>query len=1308
MTSQVILEAPNGNNLRVRALLDTGASISLVTKRVAQQLQLKQDSLKLSIVGAQGAHTGNATSSTTFTIKAARSVSPALSLTAAVVPKVTCDLPLQGAEGVRNLPHIRGLSLADPQFDQPGRVDLLIGCNLLQDVLLTETRQGDSKQPIARKTIFGWVVMGRYSANDEISNSEANDEISNSEANVCNVIANSTSDELLRRFWETEEIITSSIYTTEEEEVMKHYNSNTVLLPAGRYQVMLPKKPDAPALGDSRLRAIRRYFANEKNLQAKGKLQPFNEVVQEYLDLGHAEAVPSNDVNNPVQSTFYLPMHAVYKDSSSTTKLRVVFDASAKSSSGVSLNDILLVGPTLYPPLTDILIRFRSYKVAISADISKMYRAVELNPADRDLHRFVWRPDPSSELKDYRMTRITFGVSASAFAAIKSLQQTAHDHTQAYPIASSHVYKSFYVDDCLAGADTEQEALQLYHQLRNLLLEGGFNLRKWRSSSTEILESIPQELLDPSHTKSLTDESPIESPKALGIHWNSNDDCLYVSVGVTNTIEHYTKRQVISDIARLFDILGLFSPTTILMKILLQKLWELKLDWDEEIPVNIQQQHSLWRSQLSLLKDVPINRCYYLMDSKVLQTELHGFCDASENAYAAVVYIRAIYADRNPTLTLVAAKTKVAPLKRQSIPRLELSGAQLLAKLLLNVSNTLQIGIAHCFAWTDSTIVLHWLDGSPRRFKTFVGNRISYILDRLPSNVWRHVPTNSNPADCASRGLLPKDLLEHKLWWNGPKWLLTEPPQLPVQPLASLHTSTLELKASCNIIAGSTELLENKYSSFTKLTRITAWIRRFKANVQAKRIGRALNLSKTLSIDELKSSEIFLLVRSQERSFSNDLHQFHSGDQLKSTSSLLPLSPMLGSDGLLMVGGRLKHSALPYSQKHPIILHGKDILTRMIVSSQHITLLHAGPTLMLSVLSSRFHIIGARRLVRTVYRGCVTCKKVTAKTESQFMGQLPVHRVTPSPPFAKTGVDFAGPLIIKKGHTRKPVYIKSYICLFVCLATKAVHLELVSDLTTEAFLASFKRFVSRRGLPTDVFSDNGTNFVGASNELKELYSFLSKDQSQSRISSSLSDLQVAWHFSPERAPHFGGLWEAAVKSTKFHLKRVVGAQRLTFEELTTILSQIEACLNSRPLTSLANDSEGVDVLTPGHFLIGRPLHSLPSRDYSNSKLTTLKRWSLCQSLAQHWWKRWSNEYLQQLQRKQKWRNSSRDFQPDDIVLVKEDSIATTCWPLAKIVDTYPGKDGKTRVVSVKTKNGIYKRPIVKLVLLIPKETSKNT
>ena len=206
------------------------------------------------------------------------------------------------------------------------------------------------------------------------------------------------------------------------------------------------------------------------------------------------------------------------------------------------------------------------------------------------------------------------------------------------------------------------------------------------------------------------------------------------------------------------------------------------------------------------------------------------------------------------------------------------------------------------------------------------------------------------------------------------------------------------------------------------------------------------------------------------------------------------------------------------------------------------------------------------------------------------MGQLPPARVNPSPPFSVTGINYAGPFTLKRGHTRKPVLVKAYIALFVCFATKAVHLEIVSDLTTEAFLAALRRFVSRRGLPTEIHSDNGTNYVGARNDLADIYQFLSSDTTSSSIHSYLLTNRISWHCIPERAPHFGGLWEAAVKSTKFHLRRVIGLQRLDFEEFSTITTQVESCLNSRPIcTTTSHCPDGIMMLTPGLLLVGHAL-----------------------------------------------------------------------------------------------------------------------
>ena len=320
-----------------------------------------------------------------------------------------------------------------------------------------------------------------------------------------------------------------------------------------------------------------------------------------------------------------------------------------------------------------------------------------------------------------------------------------------------------------------------------------------------------------------------------------------------------------------------------------------------------------------------------------------------------------------------------------------------------------------------------------------------------------------------------------------------------------------------------------------------------------------------------------------------------------------------------------------------------------------------------------------------------------------MLGQLPIERLTPDLVFDKVGVDYAGPFYVKYGHVRKPTVVKTYASVFVSLSVKAVHLELMLELTTEAFLACLRRFISRRGKPTLIWSDHGTNFVGAAREIKELIAFLKTQRSQDAISEFCSTQNIQWKFIPEHAPHFGGLWEAAVKSMKTHLRRVIGSVKLTFEEFTTVLAQVESCLNSRPLISLPLDDDGIGALTPGHFLIGRPLEALPDPSFSYHSLALLRRWHLCQALVRHFWQRWSSEYITSLKRYTKWHHPSRNICVGDIVILQEDNLIPSKWPLARVIKVHAGKDDFVRVVTVKTNSGTYKRPISKIALLLPSQ-----
>ena len=403
--------------------------------------------------------------------------------------------------------------------------------------------------------------------------------------------------EQLAMFWKTEESEAStSSLSSVEEQVQAHYSATTTYsVSPCSYQVTLPRRNDVRPLGESRSQALCRYIANERAILRRNIYKPFQDVVLSYLHLDHAEVVPSSELT--AKETYYLPMHSVIKQSSTSTKLRVVFDGSAATTSGPSLNQSLHVGPSLHPTLATILMKFRTYPVAVTADIAKMYRQVALAPQDKDLHRFIWRATPEQPVQDYQMTRVTFGISASPYLAVRTLQQTAADHGAEHPIASSHILKSFYVEDLLAGANTVEEAVELFHSLRAVLKQGGFNLCKWRSSSLSVLQCIPEDLQEKLPVQEVTNSS---HPKALGLEWNSHLDVMSPSIYLANT-PNITKCGIVSDVSKTFDVLGWISPSVLSMKMLYQKLWHLGIDWDETVPPDLTAQHTQWKEQLPLL-----------------------------------------------------------------------------------------------------------------------------------------------------------------------------------------------------------------------------------------------------------------------------------------------------------------------------------------------------------------------------------------------------------------------------------------------------------------------------------------------------------------------------------------------------------------------------------------------------------------------------------------------------------------------------------------------------------------------------------
>ncbi|XP_025835281.1 uncharacterized protein LOC108742837 isoform X2 [Agrilus planipennis] len=508
----------------------------------------------------------------------------------------------------------------------------------------------------------------------------------------------------------------------------------------------------------------------------------------------------------------------------------------------------------------------------------------------------------------------------------------------------------------------------------------------------------------------------------------------------------------------------------------------------------------------------------------------------------------------------------------------------------------------------------------------------------------------------------------------------------------------------------------NRFSSYSKLIRTTAYLIRFikncreaikvrniSTNVTQNKNRARKELNKPLSSIELECATNYLVKLSQQQTFSKEILELEKFKKLSKTSNLLQLNPFLDESRLLRVGGRLKNASIPYDQRHQMILSAKHRFAHLLIESEHKRLLHAGCQTVLVSLRKRFWLLAAKNQIKKILRQCITCFRFNPKQSVYLMGDLPLSRITQMRAFYVCGVDYAGPFLIKE-KLRSRVAIKAYICIFVCFSTKAVHIELVSDLTTNAFLNCLKRFISRRGICKTIYSDNGKNFVGARNELVELGHFLKSTTFQNNVREYASNINIDWHFIPPHAPHFGGLWESAVKSAKYHLKRVIGETRLTFEELYTLLTQVEACLNSRPLFPMSNDPNDLSTLTPGHFLIGDLLTALPQADLCDETTHKLNRYQHLQQMLQHFWKRWHLEYLPILQPRKKWTKSTElNLNPGDMVLVREDNTPPMQWPLGRIVNTHVGSDNVTRVVSVRVAKGTIKRPVSKIYKLPSKK-----
>ncbi|KAK3746502.1 hypothetical protein QZH41_001765 [Actinostola sp. cb2023] len=754
-----------------------------------------------------------------------------------------------------------------------------------------------------------------------------------------------------------------------------------------------------------------------------------------------------------------------------------------------------------------------------------------------------------------------------------------------------------------------------------------------------------------------------------------------------------TRRGILSTVSSIYDPLGLAAPFLLRGKQVLQLLCKEGIGWDDPIPDSLRAYWEIWRSELPLLEQVEMPRCFRPEDMQDLKTtELHHFSDASLEGYGQCSYLRLVDVNDRIHCSLVQGKARVTPLKPITIPRLELTAALVSVRVSDIISRELEYKELDEVFWTDSQVVLAYLNNDARRFHTYVANRVQQIRDRTKPEQWKYVESENNPADDASRGLSPKTLLQSSRWLRGPTFLWEHhstwnSPNESEEPIG-LSTDDKEVKKTA---AFTTAVKEQPATLPQRLEYFSDWFRAKRAlaicirylqilknRVQKKRVPPSKDARpahESVTVEELKKAEQIIIKVVQREAFLDEIKDLKSQQKaVKKLSPLYRLDPFLDEQGILRVGGRIRQASISDEVKHPVILPKEGHIPRLVIKNLHEATKHQGRGFTLNeVRSSGYWIVGCSGIVSRLIQNCTTCKKLRASVQEQKMADLPEDRLQPAPPFTYCGVDYFGPWYVKEGHKE----LKRYGVLFTCLSSRAVHLEVANTLETDSYINALRRFICRRGPVRLLRSDQGTNLVGAKRELRDALSEMDRDRVKAEMLKSNCDW-IEFKFNVPSASHMGGVWERQIRTVRSVLSAILqknGAQ-LNDEALRTFMCEAEAVVNSRPLTAENITSpDFLEALTPNHFLTMKTKVVLPPPGvFQTADRYAKKWWRRVQHLTNEFWCRWRKEYLHTLQERQKWTRPRRNLEVDDIVIIKDDNAQRNQWKLARVIETIKEDD----------------------------------
>ena len=1285
----VTVKGRGNMSVETYALLDNGSDVSLCDERLLSQLGIKGRSKTFNIttVNQQSVvRHGREVDISVYPLGGDDEVKLNRVWSVDKLPVSTSSLPESGIAD--KWPHLNGLKF--PRINSTD-VMLLIGSDTPEVFWTLDERRGKPKEPYAVKSILGWTLLGPTG-------------VCKQTGKHVNFQRADPLDKQVEMMWKTDfsdSIVDwkngMSVEDKRAHEVMK----NSVSLQDGNYTISIPWKNDPSQLPNNLKMAEVRLSYLKKKLRKDQELHDgYVKSMQDYISKGYARKVTKEEVEDKDSGIWYIPHHPVVNPNK-PGKVRIVFDCAAKYK-GTCLNDSILQGPDLVNLLVGVLTRFREEEVAIVADIEAMFHQVKIPKPDQKFLLFLWWEDGRLDAQPdvYCMTRHIFGATSSPSCAAFALKKTADDNGTLFNEETIRtVHRNFYVDDLLKSCKTVQDATQLAVRLKSLLQKGGFRLTKWASSNREFLSSIPADDRAPS-MKDLKFEEDLPVERALGMKWNVETDSFTYYIKSFN--KPLTRRGILSMTSSLYDPLGLVSPVSLIPKLIMQNLCRLKYDWDDEVPETISQKWTQWAQKLDCLANLKIKRCIKpdgLAEEYV--AELHHFADASEYAYGAASYLKIYDIHGNSACSLLMGKSRLAPIKPLTIPRLELSAAVVAVRLHQMIMSETDIKIDSAHFWTDSVSTLMYIRNTTKRFKTFVANRLSVIHEITDPSDWKYVPSEINPADMASRGLFPDEHDRLQRWLAGPEFLYKGCSYLEGSQDFSSEDVHLEIKESAVINTTQGQVNQEdaiskmiaRFGTWFKLKKAVAWLLRFKDFLKKRTFGGVQDRTNHLTLSELSTAEKEIIRFVQRDEYRKEVTALQNLESIPKSSAIKKLSPVMKED-MIVVGGRLQHSELGEQLKHPWILPSKHHVTDVIIRECHHMNGHAGPQHTLSLLRQKYWIVQGLSAVKRITTRCIQCKRYTQPLEHQQMSTLPKERVTPNKsPFSTVGIDYFGPLLIKQRRSQ----VKRYGCLFTCFTTRAVHIEIAHTLTTDSFLAAFCRFMSRRGKPEVVYSDNGTNLTSGEKELRENI----RSWNQGQIEKYFHQREIQWHFIPPLSSHMGGVWERMVRSIKNVLRALLKQQIVNDEVLLTVMCEAEKIVNDRPITPVSDDPKDPRPLTPNMLLLLESNSCLPPGIFSKDEIYSRRWWRQAQYLANLFWKRWIKEYLPLLQPRSKWSTARRNVKVGDLVLVHvaEENCSRGNWPLGVVLEVNEGRDGLVRSAKVKVGSSIKVRPIVKLCLL---------